>query len=181
MLYSFHLQLACRCTIGCCVLLLFVGVFCRTAILAGGIAVVSSGFEDGDKVIVIVLWRLGCRPDIAWSQKNPFSFFSLPSLPCFVLLLSLARQYAGSRLAMRHWMTMEIENSTRLRRLFRFIRLPSLHPQSMQCSRDISLRSRSSSATTQLHQHTSSHRDFLIQISFFTSMNWNSPITFFES
>ena len=45
----------------------------RTAILAGGIAVVRSGVgyvEDGDEVLDIVLWRLGYRPDSAWSKKH---------------------------------------------------------------------------------------------------------------
>ena len=45
----------------------------RTAILAGGIAVVRSGVdyvEDGDEVLDIVLWRLGYRPDSAWSKTE---------------------------------------------------------------------------------------------------------------
>ena len=43
----------------------------RTTILAGGIAVIRSGVgyvEDGDEVLDIVLWRLGYRPDSAWSK-----------------------------------------------------------------------------------------------------------------
>ena len=43
----------------------------RAAILAGRITVVRSGVgyvEDGDEVLDIVLWRLGYRPDSAWSK-----------------------------------------------------------------------------------------------------------------
>ena len=45
----------------------------RTAIPAGGIAVVRSGVDyvgDGDEVLDIVLWRLGYRPDSARSKKK---------------------------------------------------------------------------------------------------------------
>ena len=45
----------------------------RTAILAGGIAVVRSGdvyVEGGDEVLEVLLWRLGYRPDSAWSKKK---------------------------------------------------------------------------------------------------------------
>ena len=46
----------------------------RSAILAGGIAVVRSGVVyievGGDEVLDVVLWRLGCRPDSAWSKKQ---------------------------------------------------------------------------------------------------------------
>ena len=41
--------------------------------MAGGIAVVRSGVgyvEDGDEVLDVVLWRLGYRPDSAWSKKK---------------------------------------------------------------------------------------------------------------
>ena len=41
--------------------------------MAGGIAVVRSGVAyvgDGDEVLDIVLWRLGYRPDSAWSKKE---------------------------------------------------------------------------------------------------------------
>ena len=61
----------------CAVASLLVLAWMRTAILAGGIAVVRSGVgyvEDGDEVLDVVLWRLGYRPDSAWSKKNQTRF-----------------------------------------------------------------------------------------------------------
>ena len=57
----------------------------KTAILAGGIAVVRSGVVyvgDGDEVLDLVLWRLGYRPDSAWSKKKKhLSFCELAGTP----------------------------------------------------------------------------------------------------
>ena len=50
----------------CAVAFLLFLAWKRTAILAGGIAVVRSGVgyvEDGDAVLDFVLWRLGYRPE----------------------------------------------------------------------------------------------------------------------
>ena len=72
--YSLRLQLACRCTIfNCCVWLLFFVGFSLdedcTAILAGGIAVVSD-VEVGEEVIYFVLWRLDYQARQRVEQKK---------------------------------------------------------------------------------------------------------------
>ena len=61
------------CWVLCAVASLLFLAWMRTAVLAGGIAVVRSGMgyvEDGDEVLHIVLWRLGYRPDRLEHKKR---------------------------------------------------------------------------------------------------------------
>ena len=81
----------------------------RTAILAGGIAVVRSGVdyvEDGDEGVDIVLWRLGYRQarqrveqkkSVHWFQwqlrcSTTHAAFSNPSLPAYSALRHVSQE-----------------------------------------------------------------------------------------
>ena len=59
--------------------------------------------------------------------RNPFNFFSPPSLPSFFHLFPVPGNMQDLVLVMRHWMTMEIQNSTRLLRLLRIVHLLLAH------------------------------------------------------
>ena len=58
---------------------------------------------------------------------NPFNFFSPPSLPSFFHLFPVPGNMQDLVLVMRHWMTMEIQHSTRLLRLLRIVHLLLAH------------------------------------------------------
>ena len=60
-------------------------------------------------------------------SNQPFNFFSPPSLPCFISFRTLPGNMQDLVLVLRHWMTMEIQNSTRLLRLLRIVHMLLAH------------------------------------------------------